>query len=235
MNETEKILIEMLCENTGKMLGDSGNAYGRQWERNRTNGVKTGEQVCDFWEYDEGIELIPIIPIYDIFRRNLEYDEDCKKIEEQIESIDDIEKLVEGNNDKFEDIEYWTGAEPYYTYGSDYNICSQDYIQALFTYEGEDYICISVHNGCDARWGFTNPHIFRLPDVDNFIVANERCFIYCGCDNNNYYYSYDEIYDYTTNTDLDEKELKERTYVDDDGNLRCKECGEIIKCLEIDL
>ena len=36
-NELKKKVIEMLQENTGRHMLDSGGAYGRHWERNQKN------------------------------------------------------------------------------------------------------------------------------------------------------------------------------------------------------
>lgn len=35
LTSTERVLIAMLTENTGRHMLDSGGAYGRNWERNR--------------------------------------------------------------------------------------------------------------------------------------------------------------------------------------------------------
>lgn len=234
MSLTEDILKEMLLENTGRMLTDSGGAYGRQWERNRQYGIKTGKQVCDKWADDNEVEIYPIIPIFDVFKAHLEYNDDCKMLEAQIESIFDVERLVKEPDNVFEEFDYWTGSNVAYTYNSDYNICSQDYQQCLFMYDNDDYICISIHNGCDARWGFTAPHIFKIADIDEFITANECAFVFCDCGYNDYRYSYDETYDYNEQNDLDNKILAKKTYIDEQGYLRCAECDSVIMCSAID-
>jgi len=39
MTQTEKVLLEMLRENTGVHFLDSGGAYGRHWERNQERDI----------------------------------------------------------------------------------------------------------------------------------------------------------------------------------------------------
>lgn len=56
-----------MCENTGKNLLDSGDAYGRHYEENQ-NGIMTGPQKVDFWtDGKKETELNPIVPLYDFF------------------------------------------------------------------------------------------------------------------------------------------------------------------------
>lgn len=238
MNLTEKVLTEMLLENTGRALTDSGGAYGRHWERNNQNGIKTGKQICDYWKSKNGdLELYPIAPIFDVLRANFEYNDDCKMLETYITDIDDIDELVREENNIFEELDYWIGSKTAYTYNSDYNICSQDFLLCVFTYDNDDYICISIHNGCDARWGFTTPHIFKLLDIDDFITSTECAFIECECLHNNYRYDYDGVWCYDEEKDIGHNEfgdiVAEKTYIDNQGYLRCKECDGIIMCMSI--
>jgi len=41
--KTKEIIYKMLIENTGRALGDSGDAYGRAWERNQGKTIEDFE------------------------------------------------------------------------------------------------------------------------------------------------------------------------------------------------
>ena len=51
--ETNKLVYEMLTENTGSHMGDSGGAYGRHWERNQKRTIEDFSN-----EEEENIEEI---------------------------------------------------------------------------------------------------------------------------------------------------------------------------------
>lgn len=80
---TEQVLKEMLTESTGKALMDSGDYYGRHWEENQQNGIKKGYQICDFYidKEEQTCELIPTVPIFDVFSNALRYTDECKYLE----------------------------------------------------------------------------------------------------------------------------------------------------------
>lgn len=54
-----------------------------------------------------------------------------------------------------------------YTYNVE-NCLSQDIVFTLFTWQGTEYVFLQIHNGADARGGFTDPVIFSTHD-DSFL------------------------------------------------------------------
>ena len=78
-----EIIKNMMCENTGKNLLDSGDVYGRHYEENQ-NGIMTGPQKVDFWtDGKKETELNPIVPLYDFLTYNLETDGESERFEDE--------------------------------------------------------------------------------------------------------------------------------------------------------
>lgn len=239
MDKTKNILKEMLIEPVKHYLGDSGAIYGYQYNKNQKQGIQTGKQKVSFFIDDNNkeTELAPIVPIFDLFNFNLEYTDICKELEMQINNIFDIEDYIREDNNVFEKHDYSNAVK--YTYNNPDKLYSQDFQYIYFLYNNEDYICISIHNGCDARVGFTKPHIFKLIDIDSFIDDGNICFISCDCGKNDYNYTiYNDIFDYKNKTDITEKDMNkqlyENTYKDENGDLRCKHCNSLITCKALD-
>ena len=232
------VFDEILTESIPKYLGDSGGVYGYIYEKNRQDGIIKDEQVCDFTYDNKNKEctLYPIVPIFDFLSYNCIDTHWSETIQEMIEN-----KLSENNIDIYsiwevQEIMQEMFEETYigdikweYTYNYD-NVLSQDIQFLTFNYEGLDYVLLQVHNGCDARTGLTKPRVFELNDIEYFICDINRCNIICNCEHMSLTYDgYQTYYNYNGEY-VDDTYIYENTYVDDDGNLRCKHCNEIIRC-----
>ena len=244
---TEKVIREMLTESTGKHFMDSGDAYGRHWEENQRDGIKTGYQICDFYidEEKQTCELIPVIPIFDVFTNMLKYTDECKYLESLIpshltaqEPLFWIEAQTKQGHKDFKENTY-VGTYVANSYNIEH-LLTQDYMYVYFTYNDDPYVAISIHNGCDIRGGYTDVHIFDVGYEDDFITAQNDVSIdclhtdgeqhiceggyqvYCGLAN--------EYYSHLEQKDVDEHYIYQHTYVDKDKKLRCKECDGLIVC-----
>ena len=243
---TEKVITEMLTESTGKALMDSGDAYGRHWEENQQNGIKKGYQICDFYRNDEEqtCELLPVVPIFDVLSHYLQYTDECKYLESLLPKdtygqmpLFWIEEEIKNNNKNFMENEY-TGSSVCNTYNSE-DFLSQGYMYIYFEYDYDTYIAISIHNGCDIRGGYTNVHIFNVGYEDEFLSAHIDASIDCLhtdgethiCESGYQVYGCgDEYYSYLEQNDVDQHYVYEHTYVDENKQLRCKECDGLIVC-----
>lgn len=232
-----EVIKNMMCEDTGRNLLDSGDAYGRHYEENKKNGIMTGPQKVDFWtDGEKETELNPIVPLYDFLTYNLEADGDSERFEDEFYnyikvndlnpySVYDIEKTIKviGEYSGYGDLEMINT----YNYGS---ILSQT-IQFIMFSDGYDniYVCLQIHNGCDVRGGYTLPKIFYVENPEYFITGTTDAIISCGCRDYNYYdYDYIETYDDEDYISIDNEYIFNHTYVDDNGDLRCKDCGELL-------
>lgn len=287
---TKQVLTEMLTESTGRALMDSGDAYGRHWERNQRDGIMTGHQICDFYRNDEDqtCELIPTIPIFDVFSYALRYTDECKHLEslipqlasydalywiqnevEQGKIYDELYTLIIDNqiDGLFFDDPYivhiqllgstigyatqllnnfhqtvfkenkYIGTNIFNSYNREH-FMSQDYMSTYFEYDGDPYIAISIHNGCDIRGGYTDVHIFDVGQEDEFLTAQIDIAIDCLhtdgkthiCESGYQMYGTETYYSYHKQGDVDEKYVYKNTYVDENNQLRCKECDGLVVC-----
>lgn len=73
-DDTQKILAEMLTENTGRHMLDSGGAYGRNWEHNQS-GVESNGTAVEFFEHQPEAtwDWGPTINVYHFLKARLDY------------------------------------------------------------------------------------------------------------------------------------------------------------------
>ena len=229
-----EIIENMMCEDTGKNLLDSGDAYGRHYEENQKNGIMTGPQKVDFWtDGEKETELNPIVPLYDFLTYNLEVDGDSERFEDEFYNYIKVNDLNPYSVYDIEETITVIGEYSGYAMINTYNyesILSQT-IQFIMFSDGYDniYVCLQIHNGCDVRGGYTLPKIFYVENPEYFITGTTDAIISCGCRDYNYYdYDYIETYDDEDYISIDNEYIFNHTYVDDNGDLRCKDCGELL-------
>lgn len=150
-------------------------------------------------------------------------------------------KYYDDNNNDFRD-EYYdldTPKEinpcPYFnefewlnTYNYD-EYLSQTLQYLLFSDEYDtDYILLQIHNGADVRGGYTAPRVFEINDLDYFSLYQQQTEVYCDCGHINYLLDGHELIDHNGRY-TDSIELYDKIYDDEQENIRCKKCGNIIK------
>lgn len=230
------VIKNMMCENTGKNLLDSGDAYGRHYEENQ-NGIMTGPQKVDFWTDDKKeTELIPIVPLYDFLTYSLEIDEEANIYNNRFYnyigahdldpySVVDIEDTIKVIGEESE----YSKMEMINTYNYECHLSQTIQFMLFDDGYGNTYVCLQIHNGCDVRAGYTLPKIFYVKEPEYFITGTTDARITCGCRDYNYYdYDSIEMYDGEDYIYIDDKYIFNHTYVDDDGDLRCKDCDELL-------
>lgn len=235
---TEQVITEMLTESTGKAFIDSGDAYGRHWEENQIS-IKKGKQPLFAHRYDSDktAELIATIPIFD-YLSLMEYTEDCQMLENLLPHLNfDVLHYIEdaianpSNYNKkmqlFEESELF-GSKVGNTYNGE-DLLSQGFQYIWFEYDKEDYIAISIHNGCDIRGGYTDIHIFKVQWSEEVYFAKSEAIIGCKCGMHNYYQSEVGYITYWINEDeVNQKYVYVHSYADENNDLRCKYCNELI-------
>jgi hypothetical protein len=180
MKSVKQVVRGMLCENTGRALLDSGDHYGRGYERM----VKVNVEVYD-------AEVVVTVSLYHYLVANLEIDDLANKTQKDFDKfskesddshfedmanfltsydIDNVQFTM--TNGKRENIFHITN-----TYNYD-NVL--DGIIQYYTFEvgdgdvrhnKEHYIALMTHNGCDARGGYSKPMFFKVSDWDSFVMA----------------------------------------------------------------
>lgn len=175
ITDTERVLADLLTENTGAALCDSGGAYGRNWERNQ------GRTVEDWLAEDEATltDFGPRFSAFHYLRYKLDYAPDVDAVFQGF-----VDAPARKDASYFECVyewcaEYDRGHPPsFLTYNMD-ECLSQGFQADTFEYKGESYCCLSIHGGCDVRGGYTRPRVFRIVsdmfgfDLDSYTLHSE--------------------------------------------------------------
>lgn len=188
--QTEKIIYKMLTESTGEHMLDSGGAYGRHWQRNQKKSFKDFKNApvysfeLESYKDNKKIDFVDCTKsLFHHLNESLEYSErETKNLNDWINEnpyhwADNREGRANCLPDIEEYFERFEGTPNCcYTY-NDENILSQDF---QFVHSGNiydsDLIALSIHNGCDARGGFTDYKMFRcdwdaLLDYNRFTIS----------------------------------------------------------------
>lgn len=200
-DRTAEVLAEMLVEDTGRSMLDSGGTprydsngnyvgsqygYGRSFERNR--GREFGKEPATVLSFRYG-DIEVTHNLYHWLRERVEYDWRMQARFTRFATSEDhedhswfkcVEEFPAYLKSKGHEIGglYGAGSDPPITdnsYNSD-NFLSQDIQFTLFYVDGEGYIALMVHGGCDARGGYTAPRFFRCDEnIFNYGDAYIRC------------------------------------------------------------
>lgn len=81
--EVERIVHEMLVENTGVHFLDSGALYGRHWERNRKIDDFRKTPMLEVTVWDDGMTEV-LINVFHFLTKTLERDEVCRELEKEL-------------------------------------------------------------------------------------------------------------------------------------------------------
>jgi len=154
---TNQKLVDMLTENTGRHMLDSGGAYGRNWERNQ--GI-----TLDMWDsmptatfdarWGQGS-----INLYHWLKERLTYAPTMDRLF-RIFSADSEDSHMADAEAFAEHMQGTPYPRAYNSYNWD-NYLSQDIQWVDFIYGNEAYVLLQIHGGCDARGGYTKPVVFQ--------------------------------------------------------------------------
>lgn len=172
---TEQVIYEMLTENTGRHILDSGGDSGRAWQRNQA-------LTLDDFRNEARVHFDARY-----------YDATLSTFHHLTEKLTYSEEWTEELNDYMANTDsYWLemmesfpqsmGWKLVFTDNS-YNhesILSQ-VIQYCVYYTGEEYlVALQIHGGADVRGGYTRPRIFSIDE--EYALAMEDASIYCTGD-----------------------------------------------------
>ena len=187
MTTTKEILVQMLTENTGIHMLDSGMANGRNWQQNQGKTV----------EYFDSIPAVTIdkyditIDVYHWLEDKLDYNEKQDKIFQRfinqkkyqdvgwLPICEDFVKLLTGMGAPYgEGDASWIN-----TYNSEC-LLSQTLQFLPFivpedhgSFEASSYVILQIHGGADVRGGYTIPRLFGANTEDMFSFAEAS--LYC--------------------------------------------------------
>jgi hypothetical protein len=230
----KRIIERMLKENTGRAMMDSGDYYGRAYERNQGRNFEN-EAACQV-EINEKFKEINIsFDTYHYLTAYLDYDDTCRLLEKRFKRYTNrrenqetawLTLMIEFAGFTNDDSYQGNGIHTTNTYNYD-NILSQILQYVDFEFKGNTYILLQIHGGCDVRGGYTKPRIFRIPELDYFLMAQSD--VMAGCENHHFWDSddcgYHWYYQGSTkhNNKFDWKNIKIK------GNQAICPCGKAIK------
>lgn len=205
MDNTKEVLLEMLRENTGRHMLDSGGAYGRAWERNQTRAI----------EAEEPTKLTITggkYPEIDVTHRTFHWLSERVQFSQKWQTKFDAFVEAKGEDDRtswlalmgefFERLlaEGYEVRAPFSGRNEkDPAICDNTYNneclldQTLQFYaaevDDEEVILLQIHGGCDVRGGYTAPKAFSGNGYSDWSIfdyarATIACDDYSECQAN---------------------------------------------------
>ena len=166
-------IFEMLTENTGKHLLDSGDAYGRHWERNEKKTIQDFENEPEVnWDGDDYT-----ISLFHYLVNGLDFDDRNICNEFNSMNVDDWESEIYGVSAEGEKWikEIFEIERSFNSYNGE-SALSQ-VIQGTWLHEIGDEDCkfllLQIHNGCDVRGGYTNAKLFYVPDYEEGVLIED--------------------------------------------------------------
>lgn len=222
--ETGQVISEMLQENTGRHMLDSGGAYGRNWERNQgRNFDMEPETVAEFRSFGDGLEILVTHNLYHWLKERIEYSPELQDLfdkwadlpqnedEGWLNLMEEFARRLGGaglysdgepmtiNTYNGEDLLSQTIQYTYFEVEDQYKPPSfiDGEIQEELLLEGGCYVLLQIHGGCDVRGGYTAPKAFRV-DGEGSMFDNARASIQCE-ENSDHYWFTDDGYHYYDN------------------------------------
>jgi len=179
--KTEDIVSQMLTENTGRHILDSGGSNGRHWQRNQGRDFaaepSTTSEFSLFTPYKADKQSLDICITHNIYHWLTERLNYSERVDEIFQWFCKRKSQTELSWDQTIN-NFFNFAKPSsicdssptsgYTY-NDQALLSQDIVFHQFSTD-HDLVILQIHNGADARGGFTSPRVFE---------CDESLFDYC--------------------------------------------------------
>jgi hypothetical protein len=183
---TNRIIANMLRENTGRSFLDSGSAYGRNFERNAQRAFDKEPEAKAEFHKKYGIDVSINVYHYLKERVTLSKDMDRKfhrfanrKENENSHWFEIQDQWFKSMGDKITGL-YGEGSPiSVNTYNGE-SLVDQVLQFTLFRIDFTDYVLLQIHGGCDVRGGYTRPRVFEVDGESMFDQA--RGSIYCTGD-----------------------------------------------------
>lgn len=179
MNINE-LVYKMLTENTGTHFLDSGGDSDRHWQRNQLKSIEEFENEPQIsWELSEGDNLslddiYPTVSLYHYMTQAFELDTISEYFNDKFNNMSDYESewnfISTDAQNWLVDNEFEMVGDKENTYNYD-NYFSQDVLYTVLKRGDSHYYLVSIHNGADARGGYTDAKLFKLNDGVEFVFA----------------------------------------------------------------
>jgi len=191
--DTQKLVYAMLTESTGRHMLDSGGAYGRNWERNQAKTIEDfdneQEQTIEKseWTDKNGKTYTEYLRTVSVFHylSELELDQVCDKFNELNTDCKDWEGdfgygVSQAGADFLELVDMESKSEPFNTCNGDSDLSQVLQGAWLEDADGDTYLLLQIHGGCDVRGGYTDAKLFKVeydwqihPYLQEYIDSDE--------------------------------------------------------------
>jgi len=183
--DTEQVLQDMLTENTGRALCDSGGAYGRHWEQNQGRTFADGLEATLSGSYGY---LDVTLSVFHFLNDRLEYNAELQaQYDSHVEGSEDhhladMESFISHLSESESLTGFYGEGEPMTvnTYNGE-DLLSQTIQYILWEDSNGSHALVQIHGGCDVRGGYTSPKAFDLCGSDGTeLFDNARASVYCN-------------------------------------------------------
>jgi len=203
----EQAIADMLQDNTGCHILDSGGAYGRSWERNRH--IQDFRQLPRFAiQIEKDGTFLTSLNVFHFLTEKLALDEHCQGLQSWFNSFaaknPDMSwpETIETFFEKKLKPRDWSESYSENTYNRESQLSQ---VLQYWVYEdpnNQAYVWLQIHGGCDVRGGYTAPRIFQIIEDECSLMDDRSLFGSCDCsradsDDGGYYFQYEmQSYDW---------------------------------------
>lgn len=192
--DIKKKIAEMLTENTGVAMMDSGGDDGRMWQRNQGKDFEKENEISVDTSFDD---VTVSLSTFHYLTSFLEMTDESEALQNDFNEFADLAEHEDTNwfslmeDFEPEDMVAIGGIVNTYNYE---NALSQVLQYKVFTldkyncpgdpiYSDKIFIMLQIHGGADVRGGYTKPHIFEIDNdggqyVD-FLMSQTDVNCYC--------------------------------------------------------
>ena len=170
-SNVNELVYNMLTENTGTHMCDSGGTNGRMWQRNANKCLQDFEnEPAETYQYcSKYNEIYRTVSVYHFLTNDLEIDNICFEFNNLNTNPEDLDVAeVYGVSvaawdylTEFNDVEV---SRSWNSYNGESDL-SQILQGANLTINDEEYVLIQIHGGADARGGYTDAKLFKCGDL----------------------------------------------------------------------
>lgn len=191
LTATDRALIAMLKENTGRAMCDSGDHYGRNWQHNAGRAF-LDEPATALKVHDHNPVWIEVTHnVFHWLRERLDYDARMTAAYNRFVKKTD----PNGNRHHLDLMETWVESKKatglygdgkpmvINTYNGE-DLLSQTIQYVYFELDtgfgrraGDAFVLLQIHGGCDVRGGYTAPKVFRVQGEGSDMFDNARAYI----------------------------------------------------------
>ena len=179
---TERLLLKMMKQDTGRHFLDSGGAYGRAWQRNQIRDFLAEPPATVSFRHGS-IDFV--VNTYHMLTNALDYapDIDLQLLRYMRKSDDswlaDAEGFLREYLVTHEADHHGHKVYVENTYNNESNLDHTLQYAVL-----DDIVILSIHLGCDVRGGYGQPRAFRWAEYGGWLRAADGYLVCSGCNEN---------------------------------------------------